>query len=640
MIAASLACLSFDGIFIEISKRDIWSTSRIAQGMPSMTLDTLFTMCVVQSLFAIIAERPDVHYNLVATDFLPASVLQSSLRHMAAMLAAGRVSPLQNLVYGFADVAAAFRQFARVQHIGKIVVQLPGADAATCKHGTWVVSGGHGALGRLTARWMAGQGQQYLLLLGRSGRYVSLAGHACPICMLLFPYVFVLSATRRATDEQAGPATYGSANVAMLRCDTAVAIEAASVIAGKDGMPPVAAIIHSGGILRDAILAAQTASGLREVSAPKLASVAALHHAGAEQPVQQLQIFSSTASLLGNPGQSNYVAANAALEGWTLSSKASGINAIAVQWGAWEIGEVHSKRLKFLVPNFMNVVWHFLNTAGMASDKAVALRVKRSGMGLLNPQEGMSVLNFLIVSGAAHHTVASPLAVMPVNWQVLLRGLNGPVPVFFSEVSASNALQKGTEPHGSNSTTFSTSMKQVNLHLASRKLVERPTLMPVDSVQAAVADAACTILGAEVGPLQPLMEAGLDSLSAIELRNALAIKFGVELPSTVVFDYPTIAALAQHLASYFVTTSVVAMGEPLDDDPTCHKQQQESRPFVKAMMTSNDALDVPRLQSAIANEIQELVESVVGAPVHPKQTLMEAGLDSLGKYLITPDVAE
>ena len=53
-----------------------------------------------------------------------------------------------------------------------------------------------------------------------------------------------------------------------------------------------------------------------------------------------------------------------------------------------------------------------------------------------------------------------------------------------------------------------------------------------------------SVLGAAPTPDTPLMEAGLDSIGAVEVRNAVASKFGVDLPATVTFDYPTVQALA------------------------------------------------------------------------------------------------
>lgn len=57
------------------------------------------------------------------------------------------------------------------------------------------------------------------------------------------------------------------------------------------------------------------------------------------------------------------------------------------------------------------------------------------------------------------------------------------------------------------------------------------------------------LLGTDISKDEPLMEAGLDSIGAVELRNSVATKFGVELPATVTFDHPSVAALADYLAA-------------------------------------------------------------------------------------------
>ena len=67
------------------------------------------------------------------------------------------------------------------------------------------------------------------------------------------------------------------------------------------------------------------------------------------------------------------------------------------------------------------------------------------------------------------------------------------------------------------------------------------------------------LLGAEISRDEPLMEAGLDSIGAVELRNAVGAKFGVELPATVTFDHPSVAALAQYVAGKVAPQQAVVL---------------------------------------------------------------------------------
>ena len=77
---------------------------------------------------------------------------------------------------------------------------------------------------------------------------------------------------------------------------------------------------------------------MRTAFAPKLASVVAIAHAMFAMPERACVLFSSTSSLFGAPGQGNYAAANAALEGFALSRIDAGLATMAVQWGAWAAG--------------------------------------------------------------------------------------------------------------------------------------------------------------------------------------------------------------------------------------------------------------------------------------------------------------
>lgn len=126
----------------------------------------------------------------------------------------------------------------------------------------------------------------------------------------------------------------------MARSDTSLSAEAGVGCSNPaPHLPPVGGVINSGGVLADAIISGQSAASIRTVFAPKLVSAVAMHREAEGLPVSQLLLFSSVASLLGSPGQANYAAANAALEGWVAAVCTQGVNGLALQWGAWAAGE-------------------------------------------------------------------------------------------------------------------------------------------------------------------------------------------------------------------------------------------------------------------------------------------------------------
>ena len=75
------------------------------------------------------------------------------------------------------------------------------------------------------------------------------------------------------------------------------------------------------------------------------------------------------------------------------------------------------------------------------------------------------------------------------------------------------------------------------------------TSLAKSAVLKTVSAAVQSVLGQAVAAEAPLMEVGLDSLGALELRNALSQQFEVELPATFTFDYPTAQAMAAYIAS-------------------------------------------------------------------------------------------
>jgi NADPH:quinone reductase-like Zn-dependent oxidoreductase len=140
MVAGSLAALDVGGRFVEISKRDIWSAARIAQGkpgsaaaattaclfLPSPTTDaSRFLHSPSCSFCCLPAERPDVHYSLVAVDFMSEHALHAALSRVAGGVSAGALRPLPQVLHSLSAVQAALRQMSQARHVGKVVVRAP-----------------------------------------------------------------------------------------------------------------------------------------------------------------------------------------------------------------------------------------------------------------------------------------------------------------------------------------------------------------------------------------------------------------------------------------------------------------------------------------------------------------------------------
>jgi acyl carrier protein len=124
------------------------------------------------------------------------------------------------------------------------------------------------------------------------------------------------------------------------------------------------------------------------------------------------------------------------------------------------------------------------------------------------------------LGAALHPHSPSVLAILPIRWQQLTIG---ELPAFFSEIAprATSARAASTVTSGAPD-GFETAAAMV------LELVQQTVGQAVD------ADA-------------PLMEAGLDSLGTVELRNRIQQAAGTELPATLVFDHPTARQLAAHL---------------------------------------------------------------------------------------------
>ena len=259
-------------------------------------------------------------------------------------------------------------------------------------------------------------------------------------------------------------------------------------------LPTLTGVWHAAGVLADGILPNQSTLAIAHVYSPKAHAAWALHSTSVVAPLQACVLFSSVASLFGGGGQANYAAANACLDMLATCRRVHGKAATSVQWGPWaEVG---------------------MTTRGAARKRIVAMAAM--GFGSIIPFQGLAALD----TAVRQHKLAV-IGVVPVVWSRLLRN-DVATPAFLS-------------PFAHTRTTCTIT-------------ATTPGAACVISLEA-VAEMARRTAGGLLDVDAPLMEAGIDSLGAVELRNLLqsALGGGRMVSSTLIFDHPTVRQVVFHL---------------------------------------------------------------------------------------------
>jgi 3-oxoacyl-(acyl-carrier-protein) synthase/NADPH:quinone reductase-like Zn-dependent oxidoreductase/acyl carrier protein len=295
------------------------------------------------------------------------------------------------------------------------------------------------------------------------------------------------------------------AEVTSARCDVS---DRAALAALLDSVPeahPLTVVVHAAGVLRDATLTSLTAEDIDAVVTAKAQSARHLHELTRDADLSAFVLFSSIAGVLGGPGQAAYAAANAYLDALAGHRHARGLPATAIAWGPWDA------------------------EGGMAGRVDASASLRR-GVRPLGPEHALGLLDAALRRGTAA-CVAARLAPPPgVDVPPMLRNLAGG-PVRRAAASAETGE-------------------------FARRLAERPSDERRGMVLDLVRSEAASVLGHAgpdaIDPDRAFSDLAFDSLTAVELRNHLTAATGLRLSATAVFDHPTPAALADHIAAELV----------------------------------------------------------------------------------------
>ena len=348
-----------------------------------------------------------------------------------------------------------------------------------------LITGGLGGFGMETARWLVARGARRLVLVGRSGAASEDAERAV-----------------EALRSEGAEIRVEAVDVA-----DSGAVDALFARLGRDGWP-LAGIIHAAMVLDDAIVANLDRARLLAVLRPKIAGAETLDRLTRGLALDYFVLFSSATTLIGNPGQGAYVAANGYLEGLARRRRAEGLPALAIAWGA--ISDV--------------------GAVARSSTAREQLAARAGVRGL----EASVALDLMAEALACRDSVAPDgvLAIADVNWsqaRVNLRALGEPAyrRLFDSDEPIESASERGLDLQALAATLPPEEARRAVADIVTEELA-RILRLPRD----------------DVSRTKPLSDIGLDSLMAVELALALETRLGLQAPlgeSAGAFSVTTLA---------------------------------------------------------------------------------------------------
>ncbi|WP_159061099.1 type I polyketide synthase, partial [Streptomyces hygroscopicus] len=471
----------------------------------------------------------------------------------------------------------AFRFISQARHTGKVALTIPRRLEGP---GTVLVTGGTGGLGALLARHLVVEhGVRHLVLTSRRGV-------AAPGAAELVAELSGLGAEAR-----------------VVACDVADRGAVEELLAGIGPERPLSAVVHAAGVLDDGVVESLTPERVDTVLRPKVDAALHLHELTRDLDLSAFILFSSVSGTFGGAGQANYAAGNAFMDALAQHRRAEGLPAASLVWGPWTQG------------------------SGMTSElgDADVTRMTRTGMVALTPEAGLALFD------ATRDLDGAVLVPMTMD----MSSLGEPVPALLRGLVRTPARRTAESGAASTTADPATELRQ---HLAGKSETERERIL-VDLVCDQVAIVLGYASGRAIEPGHAFKDLGFDSLSAVELRNRLNAITGTRLPATLVFDYPTPAALARFLREE-VTPADGPATEPvfgeldrlettlssLDSDSETRAKVMERLQGLVAKWSAagtgpvsgtapapaDDADDDSEIESATADEIFKLIDDEFG----------------------------
>jgi acyl transferase domain-containing protein/acyl carrier protein/protein-L-isoaspartate O-methyltransferase len=367
--------------------------------------------------------------------------------------------------------------------------------------GAYLITGGLGALGLRIARWMAEQGAGHVVLTGRRG---------LPERNLWDGLSPGSDAYRRVEAVRAIEALGTQVTVAAVDVSDPTGMETLFARFGHD-LPPLRGIVHAAAALGDQSIADMNLDSLTAMLRPKVIGTQILDALTRDLALDFWVLFSSTTALWGSSRLAHYAAANAFLDAFAHQRRAAGLPAISINWGTWDDMSAASSSGQEMTAQF--------------------------GLGRMNSEQALQFMgDFLTMPDVAQMVVAS------VNWSVLK-------PAYEARRQRPFLERVGTHQNEVRSAASEPVANGLLQKLNEAEADDRWNIL-LDHVR----DQAAAVLGMshsdDIDIYRGLFEMGMDSLMSVELKSRLEAMTGQSLPSTLTFNYPTVADLTSYLHTH------------------------------------------------------------------------------------------
>jgi acyl carrier protein len=397
-------------------------------------------------------------------------------------------------------VVDAFRYMQQARQIGKVVVSFDGAritpqplvparlETRFDPQGAYLVTGGVSGFGLETAKWLARNGAGQVILLGRRGEL-----------------------TPGADEAVASIRALGSRSL-IISCDVANRDSLANALNYTDPLP-LKGVFHAAMVIDDALMSNLDPERMSRVLEPKIKGAWNLHELTCKLTLDHFMLYSSVTTYIGNPGQANYVAGNAWLEGLAILRRAQGLPVTCIGWGP--IGD-----------------------AGYLTRNQAVKDSLASRLGA----EPLSALGALRMLGGALAAAQMNLAIGDFQFSALARLLP----------SAQGPRFSSLRRFGGDDGAGAENLDDIKLLIEGKSPAEVKALVTQWVTQEVAQILA--VSAERIDPARSLHDLGLDSLMGVELALGLEKRFGIQVPAMMLNEGPTVERVTARIIERLVAT--------------------------------------------------------------------------------------